>query len=435
MTIATHGPALLERADALDALDDAFAAAAGARGALMLLAGEAGVGKTALLRRFCEHRDAQVLWGDCDALFTLSPLGPLTDISAATGGELAAAVGDAAPAHVVTAALLRALRGPAIVVFEDVHWADEATLDVLRLLGRRIAGVPALVIASYRDDELDRTHPLRVTLGELSRQATTRRLRLAPLSLGAVAELAEPHGVDAAALHRRTAGNPFFVTEALAAGGVELPATVRDAVLARVRPLSAPARRVLDAASIVHGTIDPPLIEALAGEDVEHLEECLSCGVLGAAGAGVSFRHELARVAVEEALIPNARLALHRRALRRARRPGGPGAARLPRRRGRGRRRGAALRARRGRARRRRRRAPRGRRAVRARPALRRPARPGRAGPAARAPLARVLHGRPARRGGGGSPARARVLPRSWATAAARATCCGRSRASSGAPA
>ena len=94
----------------------------------------------------------------------------------------------------MTAALLRVLRGPAIVVFEDVHWADEATLDVLRLLGRRIASVPALLIVSYRDDELDRTHPLRVTLGELSRQATTRRLRLVPLSLGAVAELAAPHG-------------------------------------------------------------------------------------------------------------------------------------------------------------------------------------------------------------------------------------------------
>ena len=110
-------------------------------------------------------------------------------------------------------------------MFEDVHWADEATLDVLRLLGRRIATVPALLVATYRDDELDRAHPLRVALGELSRREATDRLRLAPLSAAAVAELAAPHGVDAAELHRRTAGNPFFVTEALAAGGVELPAT------------------------------------------------------------------------------------------------------------------------------------------------------------------------------------------------------------------
>ena len=147
-----------------------------------------------------------------------------------------------------------------------MHWADEATLDVLRLLGRRIATVPALLVATYRDDELDRGHPLRVALGELARRDATGRLRLVPLSVEAVAELAAPYGVDAAELHRRTAGNPFFVTEALAAGGVELPATVRDAVLARVAPLSPPARRLLDAAAIVPGPVELPLLEALAGD-------------------------------------------------------------------------------------------------------------------------------------------------------------------------
>jgi DNA-binding CsgD family transcriptional regulator/tetratricopeptide (TPR) repeat protein len=303
---------LLERDPALAQL----AAAHSSGGRLLLLAGEAGVGKTALLRHFCDGRD-DVLWGDCDALFTPSQLGPLTDIAEVTGGDLAAAVADAAPAHVVTAAFLRELeqRGSAIVVVEDVHWADEATLDVLRLLGRRIATVPVLLIATYRDDELDRSHPLRVMLGELSRRDTTSRLRLEPLSLEAVAELAEPFGVDAAELHRRTAGNPFFVTEALAAGGVELPATVRDAVLARVKPLSPAARHVLDAAAIVPGPVEPALLETLAGDAIAQLEECLSCGVLGSTPAGVAFRHDLAHMAIEEALLPHERLELHRRAL------------------------------------------------------------------------------------------------------------------------
>ena len=272
-----------------------------------------------LLRRFCARHagTARILWGECDGLFTLSPLGPLVDIAEVTGGELADLVADGAPPHAVAAAVLRDLAGrlPAIVVFEDVHWADDATLDVLRLLSRRLSTVPALLVASYRDDELDRGHPLRVALGELSRREATDRLRLVPLSMEAVAELAAPHGVDAVELHRRTAGNPFFVTEALAAGGVELPATVRDAVLARVAPLSPPARRLLDAAAIVPGTVELPLLEALAGDDTRHLEECLSCGVLGAAGAAVAFRHDLARVAVEETLAPDRRLALHRRAL------------------------------------------------------------------------------------------------------------------------
>jgi DNA-binding CsgD family transcriptional regulator/tetratricopeptide (TPR) repeat protein len=251
---------LLERASDLDALDAVFASATSSGGGLMLVAGEAGVGKTVLLRRFCERHAgaARILWGDCDGLFTLSPLGPLVDIAQVTGGELADLVADGAPPHAVAAALLRDLAGqvPAVVVFEDVHWADDATLDVLRLLSRRIATVPALLVASYRDDELDRGHPLRIALGELSRHEATDRLRLVPLSFRAVAELAAPHGVDAAELHRRTAG---------------------------------------DATS--------------------HLEECLSCGVLGPAGAAVAFRHDLARVAVEETLAPDQRLALHRRAL------------------------------------------------------------------------------------------------------------------------
>ena len=307
--------ALLERDAALDALDSALEAG----GRLVLVAGEAGVGKTALLRHFCERhaKDARVLWGDCDALFTPSPLGPLVDIAALTGGELEELVAAGAPPHAVAAAVLGELarRDPAIVVLEDAHWADEATLDVLRLLARRIATVPALLVASYRDDELEPSHPLRVALGDLLRRDVTDRVRLVPLSADAVAELAEPHGVDAGALHRRTAGNPFFVTEALAAGAVDLPATVRDAVLARVAPLSAPARSVLDAAAIVPGTVELPLLEALAGDAVEQLDECLSCGVLGPSGSGVAFRHDLARVAVEAELAPNRRRDLHRRAL------------------------------------------------------------------------------------------------------------------------
>ncbi len=316
---AHRDAALLERDVALAALEAAAAGVTDTGGRLVLIAGEAGVGKTVLVRRFCElHGDAaRILWGDCDGLFTLSPLGPVADIAAVTGGELASLVADGAPAYDVAAALLQELSGrrPAIVVLEDAHWADDATLDVLRLLSRRITTVPVLLIATYSDDELDRAHPLRVALGDLLRREAVERVRLVPLSPAAVAELAAPHGVDAAELHRRTAGNPFFVTEALAAGGVELPATIRDAVLARVAPLSEPARTVVDAAAIVPGTVSLPILEALAGDTVSHLGECLTCGVLGAVGSGVAFRHELARVAIEETLAPDRRLALHRRAL------------------------------------------------------------------------------------------------------------------------
>jgi hypothetical protein len=194
------------------------------------------------VRRFCEQRgrSARILWGACDPLFTPSPLGPLLAVAEGSGGELQAVVARGAMPYEVVTALAHELsaRAPTVFVLEDVHWADEATLDVVRLLARRVETVPALVVATCRDDELDRGHPLRIMLGELATSRTVGRMRLARLSPGAVAQLAEPYGVDAVELYRKTAGNPFFVVEALATRAEEIPETVRDAVLARAARLS-----------------------------------------------------------------------------------------------------------------------------------------------------------------------------------------------------
>jgi predicted ATPase len=191
-------------------------------GRLVFLCGEAGIGKTLLLRHFCDQLpvETQALWGSCDPLFTPRPLGPLVDIAQLTGGGLNELVRREARPHEVADALLHELStaAPTVVVFEDVHWADEGTLDVLRLLGRRIGATPTLLVASYRDDELERTHPLRVVLGELARSDAVSRLKLQPLSQEAVARLAERSPVDADELFRGTAGNPFFVSEVLASG-------------------------------------------------------------------------------------------------------------------------------------------------------------------------------------------------------------------------
>ncbi|HEY7076167.1 MAG TPA: hypothetical protein VH418_12380, partial [Solirubrobacteraceae bacterium] len=187
-------------------------------------------------------------------------------------------------------------------------------LDLIRLLARRIATAPALVAVTYRDDELERDHMLRVALGELPQAALTR-VALSPLSMTAVAMLARPFGTDPLALHGRTAGNPFYVTEALAAGGTTVPDSVRDAVLARAARLGPGVRALLDAVAISPPRAELWLLEALAGTDIVHLEECLGSGMLRAERDAVAFRHEIARVAVEAALPPHRRVALHRRAL------------------------------------------------------------------------------------------------------------------------
>jgi DNA-binding CsgD family transcriptional regulator/tetratricopeptide (TPR) repeat protein len=305
---------LLERDDFLDTLRATLAKVMEGRGRLIVLAGEAGVGKTALVRRFCADLggDMRVLAGTCDALFTPRPLGPLADVAEETGEPLASLVAGGALPHEVVAALLDELRTkPTVLVLEDLHWADEATLDVLRLLGRRIEVIPALVLTTYRDDELEATYPLRIVLGGLSTGAGVDRLRLRPLSREAVRLLSEPHGVDGDELHRRTGGNPFFVTEVLRAGADDIPPTVRDAVLARVARLTPEARRLLETVAVMPEQAELRLLEAAAAGELERLDECLASGMLEEVGAAVGFRHELARLAIEESIAFNRRRALH----------------------------------------------------------------------------------------------------------------------------
>jgi DNA-binding CsgD family transcriptional regulator/tetratricopeptide (TPR) repeat protein len=288
-------------------------------GHVAFVRGEAGIGKTTLVRHFCDEElpAARVVWCACDPLFTPRPLGPLllaVDGSGAALDNLAA--GGALP-HEVVAALTRELRTrpPSVVVLEDVHWADEATLDVLRLLARRVETIPTLVVVTYRDDELELVRSLRVVLGELTGSRSMTRVSLGRLSPEAVTELAGAHAVDAAELFRKTGGNPFFVGEVLAAGGAEVPDTLRDAALARATRLSADGRVLLEAAAIVPSHAELWLLDAVAGSAAESLEECLACGMLVFEPAGTRFRHELGRLAIEEAIPPNRKVELHRKAL------------------------------------------------------------------------------------------------------------------------
>ena len=200
-------------------------------------------------------------------------------------------------------------------MLEDLHWADEATLDVFTLLVRRAETVPALVVGTYRDDALENAHPLRRVLGELATTTAVRRLKLAPLSPDAVGQLAAPHGIDGRELYEKTGGNPFFVVEVLAGESEEIPATVKDAVLARAMRLSPSARELLEAAAVVPQRAELWLLEALAGAAVEAVDECVSAGMLVAEGDGVVFRHELARLSLESSVGPASKARLHRQAL------------------------------------------------------------------------------------------------------------------------
>lgn len=305
---------LLEREPPLAELEAALHGALAGRGRIVLVSGEAGIGKTALVEQFThdQRHQVRVLWGACDALFTPRPLGPLHDMAAQLKGEWPARLSAGGPPAALFAVFLAELRQrPSLVIVEDVHWADEATLDLLKYLSRRVASAPALVVLTYRDDELGVRHPLRALLGDLAASNVVVRLPLTPLSVGAVRTLLGERRLDAESLHQQTGGNPFFVTEAIAAGS-GLPPTVREAVLARAARLSLSGQAVLRAAAVIGPRIEPALLAEVTSAEAYAAEECLSLGMLVAHGEALSFRHELARQTILETMPPTQRLALHR---------------------------------------------------------------------------------------------------------------------------
>ncbi|MGE3285767.1 MAG: AAA family ATPase [Pseudonocardia sp.] len=303
---------LLEREHPSDVLSGRAEQAAAGRGSVVLVAGEAGIGKTALLRAFAAAAPVPVLWGMCDPLSTPRPLGPLRDVADGLGSEMTAALAGAVAQHEIFAIALDALRArPRALVVEDLHWGDGATLDLVRFLARRIASLPLLLVVSYRD-AVDASRPLGAVLGDLVSAADARRLQLAPLSRGAVARLLEGHDLDPADVHRRTAGNPFFVSQIAEQPGSPLPESVRDAVLSRVAPLDPDARAALELLSCAPEGVGG---ELLAGLDVPAatVAALAATGLIERAGKGVAFRHEIARSAVQEAILPGFEAALHAR--------------------------------------------------------------------------------------------------------------------------
>lgn len=312
---------LLERTALVEALLTVRDRAAAGRGSTVLIEGEAGIGKTSLLQEFAASAgaDARISWGWCEALFTPRPLGPLQDMGRSLDDRVAALIEQSAPPDRLFPAILNMLQdadGTTVLIFEDVHWADNATLDLVRYLGRRISLLKTMVILTARSDEIGPTHPLSYVLGELP-SASVTRMKLGPLSPAAVAELALEAGRPAEEVYRVTAGNPFFVTELLASGGGSeqnrIPDSIRDAVWSRLARLSPGERDVLEMMSIVPGNLELGLITTLLGDEAEDLvDRVVSRGLLRRDQNGdVAFRHELARQATLDRLSPSLQRSLH----------------------------------------------------------------------------------------------------------------------------
>jgi predicted ATPase len=263
---------LLEREAPLATLLGALAEAQAGIGSVALVSGEAGIGKTSLVRTFAERVSPPVrlLSTACDDLVTPRTLGPLHEAAAGTDGPLAQALGSDAPADAVCTAVLEEFETPTVMIVEDVHWADDATLDVLGYAARRIAARPALLVLTLRDEAVVPGHPLHRLLGVLA-GGPVHRLELEPLSADAVRALADGTGRDPDAVHALTRGNPFFVTEALLAPPDAVPASVKDAVLGRLAQVSGACREAVEQLSVVPSVVPNELAVALLRDRLDAL--------------------------------------------------------------------------------------------------------------------------------------------------------------------
>ncbi|MGI8963190.1 MAG: ATP-binding protein [Thermomicrobiales bacterium] len=306
----------LERSSQLDELERLRNRAAAGFGCLVAVGGEAGSGKTSLINRFAAttRPHSRVMIGACDSLSTPRPLGPLLDVASMLQPPVRRLLQDVERRGELFAAVLHDLsRGePTLLIVEDVHWADEATLDLLRFLGRRIENTQTLLVTTFRDDEVTASHPLQRVLGDLATLPSVRRMTIPLLSPEAVRELCAGSFIDPTELFQRTGGNPFYVTETIAADSSSVPSTVRDAVFARAARLSSKGRSTLEAAAVIGARIHPWLLDALTPDADDSVDECLRVGLLQARGNGLGFRHQLAQEAVLGSVSPVRAIQLHR---------------------------------------------------------------------------------------------------------------------------
>lgn len=295
---------LLERKGALSALAGAHEAAARGEGRVVFVTGEPGIGKTALVTRFVSDlgAEARVLLGTCDDLSIPRPLGPIRDLAGSVSPALEDAISAGAALHEIQSLLISELElppRPTVLVLEDVHWADDATIDLITVLGRRIGSLPALLVLTRRAGEAPPGHPLQAAVGAVRAQDAVF-LELAPLSRRAVASIA---GDDADDVYTVTGGNPFYVTELLACRTDSyLPPSVANAVLGQASRLDDDARRLLELVSVAPSRAPTRVLDAVMPNWPAAAEQPERRQLLEIGPKYVRFRHELAREAIRASL-------------------------------------------------------------------------------------------------------------------------------------
>jgi DNA-binding CsgD family transcriptional regulator len=364
-SLSGNTPLLVGRERELAVLHQNVDAAMGGHGGLVLIGGEAGIGKTALAETVCREateRGARVLVGHCYDLTETPPYGPWIELfgryrqtdDLPSLPDAFARRGTVGPVASQAALFQQALdffvalaaRHPLVILLDDLHWADSASLDLLRVLARSLMQHPLLLLATYRVDELTRRHPLAQLLPLLVREASAARLTLHPLEREATTALVRARFALpdrdterlVAYLDERAEGNPFFVGELLQTleeagllrsrtgawvlgelGNVPIPPLLRQVIDGRLARFDADARAALAAAAVIGQDVPLDLLVALTDADEETVGATIEQGIDGHMlatlpdGARVRFVHALIREALYDGIAPLRRRAMHRR--------------------------------------------------------------------------------------------------------------------------
>ena len=310
---------LIERDEFLAAMHERFQQLTLGEGHCVFIAGEAGIGKTSLVKAFLKQVEQECIAyiGTCDSLFTPRPLAPLYDLSLQMTGDWVDKIQTHSSRAEMFTLFLQALTrhdSPVVLVFEDIHWADEATLDFVKFLSRRINRTRCLFVLTYRDNEIHQQHPFRKIPGDLVPGVYTN-LMLSPLSRQAVKAMADGKGYDAEDVYTITGGNPFYVQEILANYSPGVPDTIKNAILAVYNRQEEKTKQAWQLLSVMPEGLE---IERLAQVDAsfpDALEHSLEQQLLIIRNNKIFFKHELYRRTIEVSLSPFKRIELNRQIL------------------------------------------------------------------------------------------------------------------------
>lgn len=308
---------LIERAEYLNVLNDRYEQMKTGHGHTLFVVGEAGAGKTSLVNRFIKdiERSVTTYIGACDSLFTPRPLGPLYDIAPQLNNDLLSLLRDEKDRALIFTAFFQAIASsslPVVLFFEDIHWADESTIDFIKFFARRIARVKCLLVLTSRDNEITFTHHLRTLFSELP-PTTFTKVSLNLLSREAVNELSKSKGsFSGERIYELTSGNPFYVFEILNSPQHRIPERVKDSILTVYHSKSAEVKALWEFLSILPGVrIEQSLVPILERDFSNGLDACVEQGIILWRPDHFSFKHQLYQLTVEESLSTSKRKMLH----------------------------------------------------------------------------------------------------------------------------